>query len=306
MEAQVPESSALVLASLLFGLLAAWLGADAAGLFSSPINERALTLSARDRRIQQLKNPLFTLFEPLCTAFTQVNLRLRSEACKRFVQVDADLEPFSPAEFLALCQVRGCIAGAFAAATAPLLTGASLPASLLLGLAAALLTSRHFATRELKKARRNQQMVRSRLPFAVEMMALLMESGGVDILEAIRTAASENAGHPIARKLQKLLIVENLGADLAQSLRSWASESADEDIQEFAFTLRTSIERGTPLQHTLRSLAAQFLQRRLQRLERAAEETRVHITWPGMLVVLSCLMIVAAPFILAARDILGW
>ncbi|MEN9556821.1 MAG: hypothetical protein RLZZ232_3107 [Planctomycetota bacterium] len=306
MESQVPEHLSISLSSILYGFLVAWLGADAVGFFSPSINERSIPLSARERRNEQLKNPLFALFEPLAIALTGLNLRFRSEVCKRFVQFEADLEPFSPSEFLAICQLRGCVAGTVTAAVAPALLGTSTLSSIVIGVIVLILTSRYFANRELKRARTEQQLVRARLPFAVEMMALLMESGGVDILEALRTAASENSGHPIARKFQKLLIAENRGANLAEALRAWSGDSADEDIQEFALALRTSIERGTPLQSTLRSLAGQFLQRRLQRLERAAEETRVHITWPGMLVVLSCLMIVAAPFILAARDILGW
>ena len=133
-----------------------------------------------------------------------------------------------------------------------------------------------------------------------------MESGGTDILEAVRTAALENEGHPLGRRLNRLVMTESRGIEFSEALREWSNNYKDEDLIEFAFAIRTSIERGTPLEITLRALSEQFQQRRLQRLERAAEECKVHITWPGMLVLLACLLIVAAPFVLAARDILGW
>ncbi len=133
-----------------------------------------------------------------------------------------------------------------------------------------------------------------------------MEAGGTDIMEAIRTAGKENEGHPLGRRLNRLVVSESRGIEFCEALREWSTMYRDEDLIEFAFAIRTSIERGTSLEETLRSLSDQFQQRRLQRLERAAEETKVHITWPGMLVLVACLLIVTAPFILAARDMLGW
>jgi Flp pilus assembly protein TadB len=301
----VPDTPAIAAAAACLGLLAAWLGAEATGLLARPVNERSLSLAAREQRRMQLESRWFALFEHLVAALAQLNVRFRPGKCSQLARADAELAPFSPAEFLALCQIRGLAAGIVVAAAAPLL-GTTLRSALVFAVLTAIAVSSFFVRRQLRLALRNQQQIRARLPFAIEMMALLIESGVPTILEAIRMTAAENHGHPLARRFQKLLAAEGRGADLSHALREWAQETADEDFEEFSFALRTSLDRGTPIRDTLRSLAAQFLQRRLQRLERAAEETRVHITWPGMLVVLSCLMIVSAPFILAARDILGW
>jgi Flp pilus assembly protein TadB len=300
----VTDTPAIAAAACL-GILAAWLGAEAAGLLAQPVNERSLSLAARERRRLQLQNPWFSLFENSVVVLARLNLQLRPGKCSKLARADAELAPFSPAEFLALCQIRGLAAGTLVAAAAPIL-GTTLSSAFFFAALTTFAVSSFFVRRQLRLALQNQQLIRARLPFAIEMMALLIESGVPTILEAIRTTATENNGHPLAHRFQKLLAAEARGADLSSALREWAQDTADEDFEEFSFALRTSLDRGTPIRDTLRSLAAQFLQRRLQRLERAAEETRIHITWPGMLVVLSCLMIVTAPFILAARDILGW
>jgi hypothetical protein len=73
----------------------------------------------------------------------------------------------------------------------------------------------------------------------------------------------------------------------------------DADVYEMVFAINTAEERGTRLKETLTDLAEQMRHRRIQWLERAAEEAKVHITWPGLLVMVACMLIVAAPLVLS-------
>ncbi len=79
----------------------------------------------------------------------------------------------------------------------------------------------------------------------------------------------------------------------------------DADIFEIVFAINTAEERGTRLKETLSGLAEQMRHRRIQWLERAAEEAKVHITWPGLLVMVACLLIVAAPLLLPGLGSVG-
>ncbi len=298
--------SSQLIDTLLFGGLAAWISADATGLFAPAIRDGSLTMIDRERRERRLKSWWYSVFESWIGPLSRLNERLLSPVIGALDRGDAEIEPFSPAEFIAVCYLKAGVVGVVAFLISRAGLGSSLMGAVLWGLLVFLLTAWQLVSATLRNCRSMQRRIRARLPFTVELIALLMESGGTDILEAIRTAAAENAGHPLGRRLQRLMNSEASGIDFSEALREWSTVYRDEDLIEFAFSIRTSIERGTPLEVSLRALSEQFQQRRLQRLERAAEETKVHITWPGLLVLLACLMIVTAPFVLAAKDILGW
>ena len=71
------------------------------------------------------------------------------------------------------------------------------------------------------------------------------------------------------------------------------------DLSEFVFMVNTALDRGTPLQDALRDMAERLRTRRVQRLERAAEEAKVKISGPALLIMVACLAIITAPFLLA-------
>jgi pilus assembly protein TadC len=75
----------------------------------------------------------------------------------------------------------------------------------------------------------------------------------------------------------------------------------DVDVNELVFCINTADESTGKLKDALRDLAEQMRTRRVQWLERAAEEAKVQITWPGFLIMLACLLIVAAPLLLPTQ-----
>ena len=156
----------------------------------------------------------------------------------------------------------------------------------------------------MNKAKRVRKQIRSRLPYVMELMALLLDTGGGMTMEAFRTAAKDNQQHPIGRVLRDLISRVDDGSGLAEALPEWAKDFDDPDLSNVAVVIRTSEEKGAPLHETLRALADQLRIRRLEQLEAAAEQAKVHMTGPVFVVVISCLIVAAAPLSLTAADVL--
>jgi Flp pilus assembly protein TadB len=151
----------------------------------------------------------------------------------------------------------------------------------------------------VKQARERSQRLRQRLPAVIELMALMLEAGAGTLRECLEMAARENADHVIGEELRRVLIQIDQGANQADALREMGRRLDDPDVAQLVFALTTAEERGVPLRSSLRDMATQLRVRQVQWLEKAAEEARVHITWPGMVVTLACLLIVAAPIVFA-------
>ena len=66
------------------------------------------------------------------------------------------------------------------------------------------------------------------------------------------------------------------------------------------FAINKGEELGTPLSAILREQAEQMRLKRSQRGEKAAAEAEVNIVFPGMVLMIACLLIVIAPIILPA------
>jgi hypothetical protein len=57
---------------------------------------------------------------------------------------------------------------------------------------------------------------------------------------------------------------------------------------------------GTPIADIMKVQIEQMRQKRIQWAEKSSEEAKVKIVFPAMLIMLACLIIIAAPFIFDA------
>ncbi|MBX7106890.1 MAG: type II secretion system F family protein, partial [Gemmataceae bacterium] len=150
------------------------------------------------------------------------------------------------------------------------------------------------------KARAYVTQARDRLPFTLDLMTLVLEAGAGTLPVCIERAASENGDHPLGVEFRRVLTGLEQGAAQAQLLNELDRRLADPDVRELVATLNTAEERGIPLRDALRSQAERMRKRQVQWLEKSAEEAKVHITWPALVVMLACLLIIAAPMLLPA------
>jgi pilus assembly protein TadC len=287
-------SGAPLAASALFGFAAAALGWS---IVSS--RSRGASHSGAERReALKKKEPVVRLVEPWFDALTDFNAKhFKSSAIERQRQLDLVYPGvWTSAEYLAAAQLQGLAValgvvflGAFAGevggfAMFGLTVGGMFP---------------FIKMNNLKKqAAKRKSQVRSRLPFVLDLTALMMESGAL-FTACIQTVVQETGKHPIAEELGRMLASLRQGIPRAAALKEFSTRLDDADVDEVVFAVNTSEELGTPLDKTLRTMADRMRQRRMQELERKAETAKVHITWPAMLVMVACLLVVAAPLMLA-------
>jgi tight adherence protein C len=147
------------------------------------------------------------------------------------------------------------------------------------------------------RARKRLSRIRIRLPFAVDLIALTMEAGG-GFQECLQTAVGENGDHPLTEELAEVLRQIALGRPRHEALSSMKNRLHDDDINELVFAINKGEELGTPLSAILREQAEQMRLKRSQRGEKAAAEAQVNIIFPGMVLMIACLIVIVAPIIL--------
>ena len=145
-------------------------------------------------------------------------------------------------------------------------------------------------------ARRRRKIKRS-LAGAIDLLALMIEVGG-SFQESLGTVAKRLAGTPLGDELSRVISDIAAGTLQKEALRAFADRTGDEDVAELVFAVVQGQELGTPMSSILRNQAEQMRQKRSQWAEKAAEEAQVTIMFPAMLIMLACLLIVAAPFII--------
>jgi len=90
----------------------------------------------------------------------------------------------------------------------------------------------------------------------------------------------------------------SLGRPRNETLQALDERLQDDDVSEMVFAINKGEELGTPLSAILREQAEQMRLKRSQRGEKAAAEAQVNIVFPGMVVMIACLLVVIAPILL--------
>jgi tight adherence protein C len=141
--------------------------------------------------------------------------------------------------------------------------------------------------------------IRRRLPYGVDLMALMMEAGA-GFRESLATIAAENRDHPLGQELGKVHRAVEQGQTLRQALIDFRDRLQHDDISELVFSILKSQELGTPLGKIFLSLAEQMRLKRFQFAEKKAAEAETRMERPLLLLLIGCLMIAVGPFVLQA------
>jgi len=170
-----------------------------------------------------------------------------------------------------------------------ILVGAAIGGYLILGTAKSL----------SKKSNKRLRRFKRQIPFAIDLMALIMESGG-DLRQGMQSAIDQNQNHPTGEELAIVLGKMNGGMPLVACLEEMRDRLADEDVSELVFSIRNAEQLGVPLSKTLLTLAEQMRSKQIQAYEKLIGQRKVMIVFPGMVVMFACLLVVIAPM---AKDI---
>ena len=244
---------------------------------------------------------LYRWFEPLIDELAAIIARQQPKplaVLQHSLVVSREKLPWRPEEFVAVKWLEGIAAGGVLFLILWLAGWSMLSA--VLGLAVAIGYGFLVPKSVRDRGKRRLARVRTRLPFAVDLIALTMEAGG-GFQECLQTAVAENGkDHPLTEELSEVLRQIALGRPRSEALTALQERLQDPDINEMVFAINKGEELGTPLSAILRDQADQMRLKRSQRGEKAAAEAQVNIVFPGMVVMIACLLVVIAPIILPA------
>lgn len=253
------------------------------------------------QRIEKLrdKSLIFRWFEPLVYEWRGL---FAADEASSMVRLQRALDsvpdglPWKASEFKAVNLVAGVIAGTcfglVGLAAYGVIAGVSVACCVTLIMQ---MTAEGTPTELLKKSRKD--FIR-RLPFAVDLLALMMEAGGT-FNESLRTLVREEKDHAIGKEFGAVLGQLDLGETQREAVQNLKNRMPDEeDVAEFVFAVIKGQELGTPLAQILRNQADQMRLKRSQRAEKASADAQVKMTGPGFVIMLACMAIISGPFIM--------
>jgi tight adherence protein C len=286
-----------------FGLAvgyAAWVALAIVGR-SVDVPVAASSFEAERRSIVESGDPIYRNLQPIVLDLAALNRRFfRRESLQKLREsftTGGEPIPWEPEEFIAVKQIEGFLAG-LAVAAVSLIQVNSLIA-MFIAVAVAVIYQTVALAGVHDKAKSRLRTIKMRLPFVIDLMALIIEAGAT-FRDALRTVVRENRGHPLGAELARVDRQIELGRPRAEALRSFQDRFDDHDLSEMVFAISKGEELGTPLAKILRNQADQMRLKRSQWGEKAAAEAQVKMTFPGMLVMLACILVVLAPIILPA------
>ena len=282
------------------GATAAAVGAGAVLLTVLGGAEETTASEAARRDALRARSATYRWFEPTVRTLAAV---YRTHAVKTLDRLRhhlaiLDETAWEPEEMLAVKQIEAVLIAAVAAVGGSLAFGPQ--AAILCGLAAVLLFPLLAVQSYKTKAEARVGQVRARLPFAMDLMALLLEAGAGTLRECFERVGDEHEGQPLGDEIRRTLVGVEKGVNTADMLTTMDRRLADPDVKEVVQAITTAEDRGIALKDALRGLADRMRQRKVQWMEKSAEQAKVKITGPAMVTMVACLLIVVAPVLLKA------
>ncbi|QGJ70685.1 Hypothetical protein PBC10988_23830 [Planctomycetales bacterium 10988] len=286
-----------IISSVIVALAVVWFVWSILSIMHAPRVRRGMNPFERDRREQlQEASPTYKWFEPLIeTLIPQFgpDTKESNVELQRKMKLFPKLPPWRPQEYAAAKIVEGIGLGVIGFAFTFSLFGLG-PAVMIFGMMI-FLTHMLGVMRVKEVAEDRQRKFKQRLPYAVDLMALMMEAGA-SFQESLQTVVNENLTHPLGEELGRVLTQIELGESRRDALDQLQERIEDPDVSELVFAIIKGEELGTPLSKILRTSADQMRLKRSQWLERAAAQAQVSMIYPGLIIMVACLLVVAAPF----------
>jgi len=283
--------------SAAIALLATWFGWNVWRLLYGKRKAEELGFFEMQRRITlREQSGTYRYFEPL---IDDIVTMMPDESA--FRQLHSDLQfqtdslPWTAREFLAARYLEGILAGVALAVFFGFMMGV-IPA-VIVGAIAGWGYPEFMKSKVTATARERRTQLKRRLPFAIDLIALMMEAGA-SFLESAETVVTENPDHPLAMEFQRVISRIERGEPRRDAFMEIHERVEDDEVRDLISAINQAEELGTPLARIFRDQADQMRLKRSQWAEKAAADAQVKITGPGMLIALACMVIVLAPFLL--------
>jgi len=136
------------------------------------------------------------------------------------------------------------------------------------------------------------------MPFLLDLLTLLMEAGS-NFLQAMAQAVQEFEGHPVAAEFGRVLSDMSLGKTRTEAFRAMQDRLNDDEVTSIIGSILQGEFLGTPLAQIFRTQADVLRLKRTQRAEALAAEAGVNMLLPGILIMLSTVLIILGPFVIS-------
>ena len=137
-------------------------------------------------------------------------------------------------------------------------------------------------------------MIGRQFPYFLDLGVMTIEAGS-SFTETVDIYVRDNAGDALAEELRITTSEIRMGKTLREGLQALHDRITSEDVQNAIRALIQGQRMGTPLGQVIRDQADAMRFRRSQLAERAAEELKVKMQGPAMLLMLSVLLLILGP-----------
>ena len=138
-------------------------------------------------------------------------------------------------------------------------------------------------------------------PYFLDLAVMSMEAGA-SFLETVSTYVKDNEGQEMADEFVVMLSEISLGKTIEEALISLDERLTSDGIKNALKALVQGERMGTPLSQVLRDQADAIRFIRSQAAERAAEEMKLQMQGPAMLLLISVLLLILGPAIVNVAD----
>lgn len=251
-------------------------------------------------RINDLRrnDVFYRLFQPLIQLFARVNRIMFRDSLaniQREIQAAGLARSWLAEEYLGRAEVLAlCLTPLFAY----LLVGTfGVMNGLLLSALGAMGTVWALRYRLARQAATRLRLIKQRMPFLLDLLTLLMESGA-SFLNALSQAVGEFQGHPVAQEFGRVLTDMSLGKTRIEAFHAMRDRLRDDEITSIIGSIIQGEQLGTPLAKIFRAQADVLRIRRTQRAETVAGEAGVNMLFPGLLVMVATVLLILGPFLM--------
>lgn len=250
-------------------------------------------------RINELRrvSPIYRTFQPVVRLLARFNrgafpATLREMA--REIHAAGLSRAWLPEEYLARCELIALfLTPLYVYIFVSLLDWPGI----VLAVCAVLLTAWFLRLQLASKARRRLMEIKRRMPYVLDLVTLLMEAGST-FLRALDDAVHEFSGQPIAVEFGRVLTDMHLGKTRTEAFHAMRDRLSDNEITSIIGAILQGESLGTPLAQVFRTQADVLRIKRSQRAETVAGEAGVNMLFPGVLVMVSSVLVILGPFIL--------
>lgn len=268
----------------ILGAAAAWILAP---LLLSPLSSSGEVGDASDSLLAKVGRLVFGGLNrrpAMQTSLDNLDARLRL-AGRRGIPSETVLAQAQGAGILAtltLCIVLSVVSGGFGLGT--------LVMSIIMGAATTWLV----LTRVENWISDRRRQLNRQFPYFLDLAVMTMDSG-TGMLEVVDAYTKSAPGTALAQELTALNTDIRMGTTVDAALIALESRIPSDDVIAVTRSIRQGLRMGTPMSQVFREQAETMRFRRSQTAERSAEELKVKLQGPAMMLVVAVLILVLGP-----------